>query len=383
MEKERQYEFTCSAAQADGAYTVLLTGYIKRDNTNAAHAVAALLDKKPANAALKVRLVDFYGGDVPEGLKIHADLKARKVDMEADGVVASMGTVILTAGDTVTGTKRLRAMMHRPIAELKGNADDLVEVATELKGYEDGLVNILAERTGLSATDARAKFMPGEDAWFTAKQLKDMHLVHDIVDTHVRTVAMGELAKLKTPAQLLARFAACYDGSTPEPGKTKAMNKEITAALGLEEGANEVAVKASIDAVLSENKELKAAAKQRDEDEVTRQLEEANSSIEAALKADRITKAQADTLKEDAKSAPGVVAKTVATLTAGMPAHRSLTGALGDRAASGKGKSIEAAYEKREEDNWDFKKWSQDDPKGLAELRDNHKELYAELRKTL
>lgn len=384
MEKERKYEFECSAALEGAEYTVQLTGYIRKNNHNAAKAVAELLDKKPAQAVLKVRLQDFYGGDIEEGLAIYDDLKARGVQIEGDGLVASMGTVILCAGSPVRVTKRLKAMMHRASGKVEGTADELAEVAVELRGLEQQLVDILAERTGLTAEVTRSTFLvEGVDTWFTAEQLRSLKLVDEVVPTDVRTVPMRELPKLKTAEVALERFAACYDHEQkPGPGKPKAMNKEITAALGLADGADESAVKTKVDAVMKENADLKAAAHARDEADKAKDLEAATTSIEAALKADRITKAQADILKEDAKTAPGVVAKTIATLTAGMPAHRSLIGALaggGSKAV----KSLEATLEKRTEEGWDFTRWSKEDPKGLERLRADHGELYAELRKTL
>lgn len=387
MSKNNEYEFECSA-QLDGqVYVVSLTGHIRRDNDNAAAVVAALLDKKPKAAKLKVRLHDFYGGDIPEGLKIHADLVARGVEMEVDGVVASMGTVIMCAGKHVTATQRMRGMMHRASGKVRGNADELVEVAAELRGLEQQLVTILAERTGLNDVDARAKFMAeGTDSWYSAAELKRMGLVHRIVPTTVRAVPDEELPSLKSPAAMLARFAACLDDDKkPETGKTKAMSmkKELNAALGLDESAEESVAVSKAAAIVKENSELKAAAKARDEADAKRELEAAYAGIDAGVANGQLTKAQADTLKEDAKAAPALVAKTVATMIAGMPAHRSLSAQLtGSEGARGS-KSLEAVYDKRQGEGWDMLRWSKEDPEGLAKLRDEQKELYADLRKTL
>lgn len=383
MSREKDYRFECSAQVEGSSYTVQLSGYIKRNNKNAAASVQAMLDKAPAGADVTVRLKDFFGGDIEEGLAIHKDLQARAVAIEADGLVASMGTVIMCAGSPVRATRRMKGMMHRASAEMKGTADDLVAVAEELKTLEGELVAILAERSGLDEEATRAKFMAeGRDTWFTAEQLHELGLVDEVVASEVRTVPLRELPRLKTPEAALARFAACYEDQTPDTGKPKAMNKKITAALGLAEGAEESAVEARIEAVLAENATLKAEAEAVAKATAERELTAAVGAIDAALAADRITKAQADALKEDAKTAPAMVAKMLGTLVAGMPAHRSLSAELG-KPGTGKKRSLEAVYAKREEEGWDFVRWSKEASADLARLKAEHEDLYNELRETL
>ncbi|MBS1945281.1 MAG: ATP-dependent Clp protease proteolytic subunit [Bacteroidetes bacterium] len=383
MTGEKDYRFECSAQAEGTSYTVQLSGYIKRNNKNAAASVRAMLDKAPAGAKVTVRLKDFFGGDIQEGLAIHKDLQARAVAMEADGLVASMGTVIMCAGSPVRATRRMKGMMHRASAEMKGTADDLVAVAAELKALEGQLVTILAERSGLTDESARAKFMAeGRDTWFTAEQLQELGLVDEVVASEVRTVPVRELPKLKTPEAALARFAACYEEQTPDTGKPKAMNKKITAALGLADGAEDSAVEARIEAVLAENATLKAEAEAVAKATAARELTAAVGAIDAALAADRITKAQADALKEDAKQAPAMVAKMLGTLVAGLPAHRSLSASLGTP-GPGKNRSLEAVYAKRVEKGWDFVRWSKEASADLVKLKAEHPELYTQLRETL
>lgn len=388
MAKDTKYQFRCSAKAEGKAYRLLMTGFIERDNKNAGAEVLAAMERMPAGSALEVQLRDFYGGDVAEGLTIYHAVKEAGANVHVDGVVASMGTVIMCAGKRVTVTKRTKGMTHRPRGGDFATADELRAIADRLDQAEEELAEVLAERSGLSLAEAKALFLPaGKDYWMTAEQMKAKGLVDEVVaGNSSRTVTLPDVRKLRDANDILERFAAVHEPEQAEDAdnnnnnnQAKAMKKEITAKLGLAEGADEAAVERAIDTLTAraEKAEQDLAAQAKAADEAA--LDEANALIDAALKEDRIGKPQAEAMKAEVKKAPLMAMGLVKYTLGAMPAHKPLHGAL--NTVKPGTKSLAELVQTRAD--WSYAKWAKEDSKSLGRLRDEAPELFKQVREQL
>lgn len=382
MTKQR-HQFRCEAKAVGDAFQLTLSGFIDRDNTNAGANVVAALEGMPEGAALDVRLRDFYGGDVNEGLTIYHALKELAPAMHVDGVVASMGTVIMCAGGHVTATKRSKVMMHRPVGGTWGTADELETVTANLRGLEQEITEILADRTGMEPEAAAAEFMPpGRDRWYTAAQLKEVGLVDEVLGGNGRTVAMADARKLKMPEEILDRFAAVLGSGPDEPDHNNQdrMNEELVAKLGLAKGADDASVLKAVDELVAKaeaaTKELGAMKA-----EETKAAEaEAIGLIEAALKSDRIAKPQAEAMKAEVAKAPKLALGLVRQTLAAMPAHTPLGGRLNTGGATAKQGLAELVQARAD---WSYMRWAKEDSRNLARIQAEMPDAFAQIREQL
>lgn len=390
MEKAQKHQFRCSAKAEGKTYRLLMTGYIERDNKNAGAEVLAAMDRVPAGSAIEVQLRDFYGGDVHEGLTIYHAVKDAGAAVHVDGVVASMGTVIMCAGSKVTVTKRTKGMTHQPRGGDFTTSNELRAIADRLDEAEAELAEILVARTGLTMAEVKATFLPeGKDVWFSADQMKAKGLVDEVVAGNgSRTVALVDVRKLRDANEILDRFAATLDedevevnDDKPSPVGTKprTMKKEITAKLGLVEGADDAAVERAIDGLTARAEAAEEALKAQGKATEEAAEQEAYGIIEAALKEDRIGKPQAEAMKAEVKKAPLMAMGLVKHTLGAMPAHKPLSGSLNSLKPGQK--SLAELVQSRA--NWTYSQWAKVDSKMLARLRDEAPELFKQVRENL
>jgi len=128
--------------------------------------------------------INSPGGSVFEGHRIYNSLRemsARGVPVTTtvNGLAASMGSVILLAGDTRQMTKGSRIMIHEASTMAQGDSKSLRKTADMLEGISAEIAGIYAERTG-GEKDAIRDLMQAE-TWMDAKQAKEAGFVQSIV----------------------------------------------------------------------------------------------------------------------------------------------------------------------------------------------------------
>jgi len=128
--------------------------------------------------------INSPGGSVFEGHRIYNSLRemsARGVPVTTtvNGLAASMGSVILLAGDTRQMTKGSRIMIHEASTMAQGDSKSLRKTADMLEGISAEIAGIYAERTG-GEKDAIRDLMHAE-TWMDAKQAKEAGFVQSIV----------------------------------------------------------------------------------------------------------------------------------------------------------------------------------------------------------
>ena len=121
------------------------------------------------------------GGIVSAGLGIYDTMQLIKpnVNTICTGLAASMGSILLAAGEKRSILPHARVMIHQPLGGVSGQASDILIEAEEIKKCRDELCNILAEHTK-QPFDKVFQDMD-RDHWFTAQEAVDYGLVDKIL----------------------------------------------------------------------------------------------------------------------------------------------------------------------------------------------------------
>lgn len=120
------------------------------------------------------------GGNVFDGVTIHNALKDHpaSVNVQIDGLAASIASIIAMAGDKITMAPNAMIMIHKAWSGLYGNSDDLRKMAEVLEKIDGTLVDTYADRTG--AGKRNIKKMMEDETWMTAKEAKDLGFCDEI-----------------------------------------------------------------------------------------------------------------------------------------------------------------------------------------------------------
>jgi ATP-dependent Clp protease, protease subunit len=137
------------------------------------------------NALERVEVeINSPGGSVFEGQRIYSALRgisARGVEVvtTVSGLAASMGSVILMAGDKRNMTDGSRVMIHEASTIAAGDSRSLRKTADLLEGISAEIATLYAERTGGDEKEIR-KLMYAE-TWMTAAQAKENGFIHNVI----------------------------------------------------------------------------------------------------------------------------------------------------------------------------------------------------------
>ena len=180
--------------------------------------------------------INSPGGSVFEGHRIYNSLREMSsrgvpVTTTVNGLAASMGSVILLAGDTRQITKGSRIMIHEASTMAQGDSRSLRKTADMLEGISAEIAGVYAERTG-GEKDAIRNLMHAE-TWMDAEQAKANGFVQSIVgekeddasasiDTQSK-VMTGILSKLFPGNDDAAKFEA-------EIAENETLRNELTEA---------------------------------------------------------------------------------------------------------------------------------------------------------
>ena len=121
------------------------------------------------------------GGVVSAGLGIYDTMQiiSPNVNTICTGLAASMGSILLSAGEKRSILPHAKVMIHQPLGGVTGQASDILIEAEEIKKCRDELCNILAEHTK-QPFDKVFQDMD-RDHWFTAQEAVDYGLVDKIL----------------------------------------------------------------------------------------------------------------------------------------------------------------------------------------------------------
>lgn len=144
--------------------------------------------KDELNELGDVSTIDLHinsgGGSVFEGFAIYNMLKQHKakVDVQVDGIAASIASVIAMAGDTISMPKNSYLMIHNASGMAFGTADEMKKQAEILEGLSGTIAQVYVDRSNETIDIDKAKDLMSAETWLTAAEAQDLGLVDEIVD---------------------------------------------------------------------------------------------------------------------------------------------------------------------------------------------------------
>jgi len=125
--------------------------------------------------------INSPGGSVTAGLGIYDVMHhiSPKVNTVCTGLAASMGAILLCAGNTRSILPHAKVMIHEPSSGVIGKCSDILIEAEEIKKCREELCQILSKHTKQSfekiIEDVKL------DNWFTAPEAVEYGLVDKII----------------------------------------------------------------------------------------------------------------------------------------------------------------------------------------------------------
>ena len=147
--------------------------------------VAQLLFLEAENPSKEIAMyINSPGGVVTSGLSIYDTMQyiRPKVSTLCIGQAASMGSLLLAAGDTGMrySLPNSRVMVHQPSGGFQGQASDIALQAKEILELKERLNKIYVKHCGQSLKKVEAAL--DRDNFMTAEAAKDWGIIDQIVD---------------------------------------------------------------------------------------------------------------------------------------------------------------------------------------------------------
>ena len=152
------------------------------DVANIIQAQLLFLESTDPNKDIQIYL-NTPGGSVTAGLGIYDTMQYIKpqVSTMCTGMAASMGAVLLTAGDKGkrSALKHSRIMIHEPIGGTGGQASDIEITAREIIKMKNELYDIIATHSGKSTKQVAKD--ADRDYWMTAEEAKEYGMIDEVM----------------------------------------------------------------------------------------------------------------------------------------------------------------------------------------------------------
>jgi ATP-dependent Clp endopeptidase proteolytic subunit ClpP len=167
------------------------------------------LQRVPADHSILLR-IHSPGGEVFDGNAIANALQRRgNVEVQIEGLAASMATVISLAGAPVKMAENGFYMIHNPWGMARGDAAELRDQAELLDKIRLNMVNAYAAKSGQSAEQI-TEWMDAE-TWFTAAEAKAAGFIDEVTDGMAIAATANKftrLARFKNPPANLTASAS-------------------------------------------------------------------------------------------------------------------------------------------------------------------------------
>lgn len=146
---------------------------------------AQLLFLESADAERDVLLyINSPGGSVYAGLGIYDTMQYIKPDVATicTGLAASMGAVLLTAGEPKkrSALPHARIMIHQPLGGAQGQASDIEITAKQILEIKKELTQMLADHSGRTYEEIEKD--ADRDYWMRAQEAKEYGLIDEVLE---------------------------------------------------------------------------------------------------------------------------------------------------------------------------------------------------------
>ncbi|MCC8162025.1 MAG: ATP-dependent Clp protease proteolytic subunit [Lachnospiraceae bacterium] len=157
-------------------------GEITAESVNSLISQLRYLARRDAGAEITM-YINSPGGEVSSGLALYDVMKAVRCPIRTVcvGMAASMGAVLLSAGDRREILKHARVMIHDPLMRgVGGSALHVRSLSEDLMRTREILCEILAEHTGKSIEEIYEKTC--NDTYFYAEEAVAYGLVDRVIE---------------------------------------------------------------------------------------------------------------------------------------------------------------------------------------------------------
>ncbi len=161
---------------------VFISGEVNDEMANAICAQLLFLQSQDAKKEISV-YVNSPGGSVTAGLAIYDTMQFVKCPIATYciGQAASMGAVLLTAGDKGRrfSLPNARIMIHQPWGGAEGKASDIEITAREILRLKEKLNEILAKHSGKKLSEVVKD--TDRDHFMSAEEAKEWGLIDEVL----------------------------------------------------------------------------------------------------------------------------------------------------------------------------------------------------------
>jgi ATP-dependent Clp endopeptidase proteolytic subunit ClpP len=198
------------------------------------------LQAVPADHSILLK-IHSPGGEVFDGNAIFTALQRRgNVEVQIEGIAASMATVISLAGSPVKMAANGFYMIHNPWGSAVGDSSEMRKQAELLDRIRQNMVNAYAAKSGQEP--ALIESWMDAETWFTAEQAQAAGFVDEITDGMALAASANfrALAKYRNaPANLTALALQMENPSAPEIVSAEPLVEEPIEATVVSESAPE------------------------------------------------------------------------------------------------------------------------------------------------
>lgn len=116
--------------------------------------------------------VNSGGGSVFAGMAIYNMIKRHNghKTVYIDGLAGSIASVIALAGDKVVIPSNAYMMIHKPLAPVYGNANELREMANVLDTIEEGIINVYKDNLKDGVDIEEIRELVNAETWLTGEE---------------------------------------------------------------------------------------------------------------------------------------------------------------------------------------------------------------------
>lgn len=157
---------------------------VKQQSVAKAMQEIGVMSRRDPGQEIKV-VLNSPGGSVLDGLALFDYLQVLRheghhIEVVALGMAASMGGVLLQAGDVRSMGKNAWLLIHEVSSGAVGNVSELEDELEFIKKLQDNIVTLLAERSNMSERQIKAKWKK-KDWWMPAEEALKLGFIDQIV----------------------------------------------------------------------------------------------------------------------------------------------------------------------------------------------------------
>lgn len=152
------------------------------DVANVLQAQLLFLEAQEPDKDIRI-YINSPGGSVTAGLGIYDTMQLISCDVATicTGLAASMGAVLLTAGEKGkrSALPHSRVMIHQPLGGVQGQASDIEITARQIVKTKKELYEILSNHSGVSVKKIEKD--SDRDYWLTASEATEYGLIDEVL----------------------------------------------------------------------------------------------------------------------------------------------------------------------------------------------------------